>query len=142
MSGWIALLKRDVMLASRLGGGGFVGVIFFLSLVVLAPFALGPDLNLLARVGPALLWIAALLATLIGLDRLFQADEEDGSLDLMRMGDMPLLLVVLAKGIAHWLTTGLPLTLGWARDQRDSALAPTAGRYTRANVVKQLTEES
>ncbi len=111
MSGWIALLKRDVMLASRLGGGGFVGVIFFLSLVVLAPFALGPDLNLLARVGPALLWIAALLATLIGLDRLFQADEEDGSLDLMRMGDMPMLLVVLAKGIAHWLTTGLPLTL-------------------------------
>jgi heme exporter protein B len=111
MSGWIALLKRDVMLASRLGGGGFAGVIFFLSLVVLAPFALGPDLNLLARVGPALLWIAALLATLIGLDRLFQADEEDGSLDLMRMGDMPMLLVVLAKGIAHWLTTGLPLTL-------------------------------
>ena len=111
MSGWIALLKRDVMLASRLGGGGFVGVIFFLSLVVLAPFALGPDLNLLARIGPALLWIAALLATLIGLDRLFQADEEDGSLDLMRMGDMPMLLVVLAKGIAHWLTTGLPLTL-------------------------------
>ena len=73
--------------------------------------AIGYWEKLLARVGPALLWIAALLATLIGLDRLFQADEEDGSLDLMRMGDMPMLLVVLAKGIAHWLTTGLPLTL-------------------------------
>jgi len=111
MNAWFALLKRDVMLASRLGGGGFVGVIFFLSLVVLAPFALGPDLNLLARVGPALLWIAALLATLIGLDRLFQADEEDGSLDLLRMSGLPLPLVVLAKVIAHWLVTGLPLAL-------------------------------
>lgn len=111
MTQLLALFTRDLVLASRLGGGGFVGVIFFLSLVVLAPFALGPDLNLLSRIGPALLWIAALLATLIGLDRLFQSDEEDGSLDLMRMGDLPMLAIVLVKGLAHWLTTGLPLTL-------------------------------
>jgi len=75
------------------------------------PFALGPDLNLLARIGPAILWLAAVLATLIGLDRLFQADEEDGSLDLMLASPLPLELVVLAKVLAHWLTTGLPLAL-------------------------------
>ena len=75
------------------------------------PFALGPDLNLLARIGPAILWIAALLATLIGLDRLFQADQEDGSLDLMRPSQTPLEVVVLAKVVSHWLVTGLPLAL-------------------------------
>ena len=80
-------------------------------IVTLVPFALGPDLNLLARIGPAILWIAAVLATLIGLDRLFQADEEDGSLDLMRVAPAPLEIVVLAKVLAHWLVTGLPLAL-------------------------------
>jgi heme exporter protein B len=80
-------------------------------IVTLVPFALGPDLNLLARIGPAVLWLSAVLATLIGLDRLFQADEEDGSLDLLRQSLLPLELVVLAKAVAHWLTTGLPLAL-------------------------------
>jgi len=80
-------------------------------LVTLVPFALGPDLNLLARIGPAILWLAAVLATLIGLDRLFQADEEDGSLDLLRSAPAPLEVIVLAKVVAHWLTTGLPLVL-------------------------------
>ncbi len=80
-------------------------------IVTLVPFALGPDLNLLARIGPAILWLAAVLATLIGLDRLFQADEEDGSLDLLRCAPAPLEAVVLAKVVAHWLTTGLPLAL-------------------------------
>jgi heme exporter protein B len=75
------------------------------------PFALGPDLNLLSRIGPAILWLGALLSVLIGLDRLFQADEEDGSLDLIRASALPLELAVLAKGLAHWLTTGLPLAL-------------------------------
>ena len=75
------------------------------------PFGLGPDLKLLARIGPAILWIAAVLATLIGLDRLFQADEEDGALDLMRLSPAPPEIVVVAKVAAHWLTTGLPLAL-------------------------------
>ncbi|AOO79797.1 heme exporter protein CcmB [Bosea vaviloviae] len=108
---FLAILKRDLMLASRAGGGGELALVFFLTLVVLVPFALGPDLNLLSRIGPAILWLGALLSTLIGLDRLFQSDEEDGSLDLIRASALPLELSVLAKGLAHWLTTGLPLAL-------------------------------
>jgi heme exporter protein B len=108
---FLALLARDLTLATRIGGSGWLGLVFFLMIVTLVPFALGPDLNLLSRIGPAILWIAAVLATLIGLDRLFQADEEDGSLDLLRSAPAPLELIVLAKVIAHWLTTGLPLAL-------------------------------
>jgi len=108
---FIAILKRDLALASRAGGGGELALVFFLTLVVLVPFALGPDLNLLSRIGPAILWLGALLSVLIGLDRLFQSDEEDGSLDLIRASSLPLELAVLAKGLAHWLTTGLPLAL-------------------------------
>jgi heme exporter protein B len=108
---FLALLARDLKLASRIGGSGALGLVFFLMIVTLVPFALGPDLNLLSRIGPAILWISAVLATLIGLDRLFQADEEDGSLDMMRGSPAPLELVVLAKVTAHWLTTGLPLAL-------------------------------
>ncbi len=108
---FLAILKRDLALAARAGGGGELALVFFLTLVVLVPFALGPDLNLLSRIGPAILWLGALLATLIGLDRLFQGDEEDGSLDLIRASALPLELAVLAKGLAHWLTTGLPLAL-------------------------------
>ena len=108
---FLALIARDLRLAARVGGSGALGLVFFLMIVTIVPFALGPDLNLLARIGPAMLWLAAVLATLIGLDRLFQADEEDGSLDLLRQSPLPLELVVLAKAIAHWLTTGLPLAL-------------------------------
>lgn len=112
MSGAVlAIVKRDLMLAARAGGGGELALVFFLTLVVLVPFALGPDLALLSRIGPAILWLGALLATLIGLDRLFQLDEEDGSLDLLRASPLPLELAVLAKGLAHWLSTGLPLSL-------------------------------
>ena len=106
-----ALLARDLRLAARIGGGGAMGLAFFLTLVAIVPFAVGPDLNLLARIGPAILWIAAALATLLGLDRLFQADEEDGSLDLLLMSETPLELVVASKALAHWLATGLPLAL-------------------------------
>ena len=106
-----AILKRDLAVASRAGGGGELALVFFLTLVMLVPFALGPDLNLLSRIGPAILWLGALLSVLIGLDRLFQSDEEDGSLDLIRASALPLELAVLAKGLAHWLTTGLPLAL-------------------------------
>ena len=108
---FLALLRRDLMLARRAGGGGELALVFFLIITVLVPFALGPDLNLLSRIAPAILWLGALLATLIGLGRLFQSDEEDGSLDLIRMSVLPLELSVLAKGLAHWLTTGLPLAL-------------------------------
>ena len=108
---FVALIARDLKLAARVGGSGALGLVFFLMLVTVVPFALGPDLNLLARIGPAILWLAAVLATLIGLDRLFQADEEDGSLDLLRAATAPLEVSVLAKVTAHWLTTGLPLAL-------------------------------
>ena len=107
----LALLRRDLLLAARVGGSGTLSLVFFLMIVALVPFALGPDLNLLSRIGPAILWLSAVLATLIGLDRLFQADEEDGSLDLMTGAPVPLELVVLAKVAAHWLATGLPLAL-------------------------------
>jgi heme exporter protein B len=108
---FLALIARDVKIAARIGGSGALGLIFFLMMVTLVPFALGPDLNLLSRIGPAILWLSAVLATLIGLDRLFQADEEDGSLDLLRSSPLPLELVAVAKVTAHWLTTGLPLAL-------------------------------
>jgi heme exporter protein B len=106
-----ALFRRETRLALRVGGGAMMGAVFFLILVSLMPFAVGPDLNLLQRVGPAILWVGALLATLLGLDRLFQADHEDGSLDLLVMAETPLVLTVAVKGLAHWLTTGLPLVL-------------------------------
>ena len=85
---FLALVRRDLALATRVGGAGGLSLVFFLMVVTLIPFGLGPDLNLLSRIGPAILWIAGVLATLIGLDRLFQADEEDGSLDIMRSQDI------------------------------------------------------
>ena len=106
-----AIFMRDVRLAVRVGGGGGIGVLFFLIVVVLMPFAIGPDLALLGRIGPAILWLGALLASLLTLDRLFAADHEDGSLDLILMSDTPLELAVAAKALAHWLTTGLPLVI-------------------------------
>jgi heme exporter protein B len=106
-----ALLVRDMRIAMRVGGGALIGVLFFLVVVTLMPFALGPDLALLKRIGPAILWLAALLASLLALDRLFAVDHEDGSLDLLLMSRAPLELVVAVKGLAHWLTTGLPLII-------------------------------
>ncbi|MCZ7660421.1 MAG: heme exporter protein CcmB [Xanthobacteraceae bacterium] len=106
-----ALLLRDMRLSLRVGGGALMGVLFFLIVVTMIPFALGPDLALLQRIGPAILWLGALLASLLALDRLFAADHEDGSLDLILMGRTPLELAVLAKALAHWITTGLPLVV-------------------------------
>ncbi|CTQ69797.1 MULTISPECIES: heme exporter protein CcmB [Stappiaceae] len=112
MTGWaMALFQRDLRLSVRVGGSALVGVLFFLAVVTVIPFGVGPDLNLLARIGPAILWIGALLATLLGLDRLFQADRDDGTLDLMLMAGRPLELVVLIKCLAHWTATGLPLVV-------------------------------
>jgi heme exporter protein B len=104
-----ALLVRDMRIAVRVGGGALIGVLFFVVVVTLTPFAVGPDLALLKRIGPAILWLAALLASLLALDRLFASDHEDGSLDLILTGRAPLELVIAAKGLAHWLTTALPL---------------------------------
>jgi heme exporter protein B len=106
-----ALFVRDVRLAVRAGGGALIGVLFFLTVVAVIPFGVGPDLNLLARIGPAILWIGALLAALLGLDRLFQADRDDGSLDIMLMQETPLFLTVLVKCAAHWVATSVPLII-------------------------------
>jgi heme exporter protein B len=106
-----ALFVRDIRLAMRVGGGGGIGVLFFLIVVVLMPFAIGPDLRLLGILGPAVLWLAALLASLLTLDRLLSGDSEDGSLDLILMGGSSLELAVGVKALAHWLTTGLPLVI-------------------------------
>jgi heme exporter protein B len=106
-----AIFVRDVTIALRIGGGALMGVLFFLAVVTLIPFALGPDLALLRRVGPAVLWLGALLASLLALDRLFATDQDDGSLDLIVAGGPPLELTVGAKAAAHWLTTGLPLVV-------------------------------
>ncbi|MDP2411349.1 MAG: heme exporter protein CcmB [Pseudolabrys sp.] len=111
MTAFTALLLRDIRLSLRIGGGALMGALFFLIVVTLMPFAIGPDLNLLARIGPAILWLGALLASLLALDRLFAMDQDDGSLDLLMMGRMPLELAVLAKALAHWITTGLPLVI-------------------------------
>ncbi|ABE37761.1 heme exporter protein CcmB [Rhodopseudomonas palustris BisB5] len=104
-----AIIRRDIRIALRVGGGALVGVLFFLTVVVLMPFAVGPDLKLLQRLGPAILWLGALLASLLTLDRLFTADAEDGSLDLIVMSHTPLELTCAAKAFAHWLAAGLPL---------------------------------
>jgi len=106
-----ALFLRDVRLAVRIGGGAIMGILFFLIVVTLVPLAVGPDLALLARIGPAILWLGALLASLLALDHLFAADQADGSLDVMLTARVPLELAVLAKAAAHWLTTGLPLVI-------------------------------
>jgi heme exporter protein B len=106
-----ALLVRDIRLSVRVGGGALIGVLFFLIVVTLTPFAIGPDLALLSRIGPAILWLGALLASLLALDRLIAADHDDGSLDLILTARVPLELAVAVKAIAHWLTTGLPLVI-------------------------------
>jgi len=111
MNEFMAVLKRDIKLAAAQGGGLGMAIGFFLIVVSLFPFGIGPDLNLLARVAPGILWIALLLSILLSLDRLFQADFEDGSLEYLVVGRTPLELIIVAKVIAHWLTTGVPLIL-------------------------------
>jgi heme exporter protein B len=111
MTALLSLIRRDLRIALRIGGGALIGVLFFLTVVVLMPFAIGPDLNLLARLGPAILWLGALLASLLTLDRLFMADHDDGSLDLLLMSRTPLELTCAAKAMAHWLAAGVPLVV-------------------------------
>ena len=126
----IALFLRDLQLSVRAGGGALIGILFFLTVVAVTPFGVGPDLALLSRIGPAIVWIGALLAALLGLDRLFQAERDDGSLDLMLMQDTPLVLTVLVKCAAHWTATSLPLViasplLGLFMNMNETAIGAT-----------------
>ncbi|SPJ23750.1 heme exporter protein CcmB [Palleronia abyssalis] len=110
----IRLILRDLALAVRAGGGFGLGLAFFLIVTVLVPFGVGPETARLAPIAPGVLWIAALLACLLSLDRIFAIDREDGALDLLATAPVPLEGVTLAKAAAHWLTTGLPLSLAAA----------------------------
>ena len=108
---FLALIGRDLRLAFRGGIGSLVSVVFFVIAVALFPLGVGPSLDLLARIAPGVLWVCALLAAMLSLDRMFHDDHDDGSLEQIALGLLPLELVVLAKAIAHWLATGLPLVL-------------------------------
>jgi heme exporter protein B len=105
-----ALLIRDLRLAFRAGGGFGLALGFFLLVAVLVPLGVGPDGATLGKIAPGILWVGALLACLLSLDRLFALDYEDGSLDLLATSPMPMEGVVAIKAVAHWLVTGLPLT--------------------------------
>ncbi len=107
----IALLLRDLKLALRAGGGFGLGLAFFLIVTVMVPFSVGPESTLLSTIAPGVLWLGALLACLLSLDRLLALDWEDGSLDLLATAPLPLEAVVTIKALAHWITTGLPLVL-------------------------------
>ena len=111
MSPFITLLTRDIRLAARSGGGAALALSFFALVATLMPLGVGADLRLLARIAGGVLWVGAVLAALLSLDRLFQGDFEDGSLELIALSPLPLELTALAKIAAHWLSTGLPLTL-------------------------------
>lgn len=107
----LALLKRDLILATRAGGGIGLAVAFFLILCALVPFGVGPETSALRPIAPGILWVGALLACLLSLDRIFALDHEDGSLDLLATAPIPLEGVVAVKALAHWITTGLPLII-------------------------------
>lgn len=109
MSGFLAIIGRDLRLAARLGGDALTLVLFFVMVGAVVPFAIGPDRVLLAELAPGIVWIAAFLSMLLGLDRLFRADEDDGSLLLLRHAAIPLEAVVAGKMVAHWLLTALPV---------------------------------
>ncbi|MFC7332356.1 heme exporter protein CcmB [Rhodocista pekingensis] len=111
MSIFLRLIRRDLRLALRQGADAATAVLFFVLCVVLFPFGVGPEPNILARIAPGVILVGALLASLLSLERLFQADHEDGSLELLALSPLPLEAVALAKVAAHWLITGVPLIL-------------------------------
>ncbi len=111
IAGFAAIAGQTARLSLKSGGGAFIGLVFFAAVVTVVPFGVGPDLKLLARIGPAMLWIGALLATLLGLDRLFGEDREDGTLDLLALSGLPLEVTVLAKCAGAWVATALPLVV-------------------------------
>jgi len=111
MSAFLTLVKRDLRLAWREGGAIGTALGFFLVVVALMPLGLGPDLNLLSRIAPGVLWIALLLAALLSLGRIFESDYEDGTLEALATGPLPLELAAAAKALAHWISTGIPLAV-------------------------------
>ena len=111
MNPFLAIVRRDLRLAFRQGTDTFMTLAFFVIAVVLFPFGVGPEPNVLARIGGGVVWVAALLASMLALERLFQGDYEDGGLELLALAPMPFPIVVLAKVLAHWLATGLPLAV-------------------------------
>jgi heme exporter protein B len=111
MTAFMAILQRELLLARRGGGDMLTLVLFFGIVGAIVPFAVGPDTKLLGTIAPGVVWIAAFLAMLLGLDRLFRPDAEDGSLILLLQADIPLSAIVAAKVIAHWLLSALPLII-------------------------------
>lgn len=111
MSEFLGLLKRDLTLAVREGAALGTALGFYVLVIAMLPLGLGPDLKLLARIAPGVLWIAMLLAALLSLPRIFEADHEDGSLEVMATAPLPLELAAAAKATAHWISTGIPLAL-------------------------------
>ncbi len=111
MSDLMHLIGRDLRLAVREGGALGTALGFFLVVVAMLPLGLGPDLNLLSRIAAGILWIALLLAALLSLPRVFESDHEDGSLEVLATGALPLELVAAGKSLAHWISTGIPLAL-------------------------------
>ena len=109
MSGFLAVIRRELQLALRQAGDSVVVVLFFVLATVLFPFGVGPEPNILARIAPGVLWVTALLAAMLSFERLFQPDYEDGGLEQLALAPLPLEIVALAKACAHWLVTGLPL---------------------------------
>ncbi len=109
MTAFLALVRRDLSLSARQAADALVAVMFAVLVVVLFPFGVGPEADILARVSAGVVWVAALLAAMLSLDRLFQADHDDGSLEQLALGPLPLWAVALAKAVAHWLVTGVPL---------------------------------
>lgn len=109
MSGFLQVVGRDLRLALRQRADALMVVLFFVLTAAIFPFGVGPEPNLLAGMGPGVIWVTALLAVLLSLERLFLADYEDGSLELLVLAPLPLEIAVLAKALAHWLTTGVPL---------------------------------
>ena len=143
MSLILALIRRDLTLSLRQGGGVGTALGFFLTVVVLLPIGIGPDQALLARIAPGALWIALLLSVLLSADRIFQQDYEDGSLDIMTMGPVPLEMVALAKAVAHWLSTSLPLAvaaplLGFLVNLEAAAILPLSVAMVLGSVALSL----
>ena len=111
MTAFYSLLKRDLKLAFRQGSDSIMVIVFFIVVVVLFPLSIGPEHKILARISAGVIWVAALLAAMLSMDRLFAADYEDGNLALLVISPHPTEILVLAKVLAHWLTTGLPLII-------------------------------
>lgn len=111
MNGFMLILRRDLRLAQRQGMDSIMAVMFFVIAVVLFPFGVGPEPNILARIAAGVIWVSALMSSMLSLERLFQTDYEDGSLELLTLSPITLEIAVLAKIVGHWLTTGLPLII-------------------------------